>query len=128
MKILSFFVLLATAGFAENLILDNQSTYPNKQSRLEIQWASTAKEVEEGSRALVRGIKLSRAKLQSITQLGQIKLKIPNTAGYFRVLAWKKGSNEPDLLTNWVEVVPDKTYILETDHLFPAVLMCGSGC
>lgn len=47
---------------------------------------------------------------------------------YFRVLVWSDGKSEPDLLTNGVDVVPNKTYTVRDDLLVPAVLMAGTGC
>lgn len=130
MKTLLFFlsILSTTIIFGETLFLENRSSHPTEKSRLAIQWASSAKEVEEKSQALLHGAKLNTIHLSAITQLGKIKLAIPKTAEYFRILAWSKGKGKPDLLTNWVEIIPKKTYTLEADHLFPTVLMHGFGC
>ncbi len=129
MKIFFLFSLLLKATFfGDNLFLENQSTHPNKTSKIAIQWASSSKEVEEKSQALLQGTKINQLHLSSIVNSGKIKIGIPKTAEYFRVLAWSKGSGKPDLLTNWVEIIPEKTYVLEADHLFPAVLMQGFGC
>ena len=121
---------IAATGFAENLTLDNQSTYPMKHqnSKMAVQWASSAKEIEEGNQALMHGSKLNPSTLQAITKPGKIKLSIPKNAEYFRVLTWSKGDGDPDFNTNWVNIVPNKTYTLEEDHLVPSVLMSGSGC
>lgn len=130
MKIKLFFLalLITATGFAENLVLENQTSYPIKTSRMVIQWASTAKEVEEGNTALMYGLKLNPASLQELTQAGKVSLSIPQKAEYFRVLVWSKGEGDPDLHTNWVEVVPTKTYTLKAEHLVPSVLMLGTGC
>ena len=129
---LFFFSLFAfaTGGFADNIVLDNQSAYPmkNQKSKIAIQWASSAKEVEEGNSVVIHGGKLNANSMEAITQSGKINLTIPKKAQYFRILAWSKGEGEPDLLTNWVDVVPDKTYTLKADHLSPAILMLGTGC
>ncbi len=129
-KIVLFFLLVATTGFAENFILENQTSYPikNPKSKVAIQWASSAKEVEESNRVLINGSKLNPETLQPLTQSGKVNLTIPKMAEYFRVLVWSKGIGEPDLLTNWVDIVPNKTYTLKTDQLIPSVLMAGSGC
>ncbi|MBU6447072.1 MAG: hypothetical protein KGQ49_06710, partial [Verrucomicrobia bacterium] len=64
-----------------------------------------------------------------ITSQGKVRLSAPKNAEYFRILVWsKEGGGEPDLMTNWVEVVSKKHYTLTTDKLFPAVLMYGTGC
>jgi anti-sigma regulatory factor (Ser/Thr protein kinase) len=59
---------------------------------------------------------------------GKIELTIPEDMGYFRVVVWSKGKDAPDLSTNWIDIIPGKTYTLETDHLVPVVLMSGMGC
>ncbi|HSW87123.1 MAG TPA: hypothetical protein VLG49_06460 [Rhabdochlamydiaceae bacterium] len=132
-KIMLFFLpllVIATTGFAENLVLENQTAYPSKnpKSKIAIQWASTAKEVDESNKALMYGLKLNPRTLQVLTQTGTVNVRIPKNIGYFRVLAWSKGEGDPDLLTNWIEIVPNKTYTLESDHLVPSVLMLGTGC
>lgn len=126
---LSLFVVAAT-GFAENLVLENQTSYPakNQKSKMAVQWATSAKEVDEGNNAVIQGSKLNPSTLQVLTKPGKVNLSIPKQAEYFRVLVWSKGEGEPDLLTNWVDVVPNKTYTLKTDHLVPSVLMLGTGC
>ncbi len=127
---LSFLPLLAVLniGFAGNLVLDNQTTYPNKESKLTVQWASSLKDVEEENRAVVHGSKLNSSTLKTISRSGKIDLSIPKNAEYFRVLVWSKGEEGPEFLTNWVDVVPNKTYRLQTDHLVPSVLILGAGC
>ncbi len=123
-------LLVATTGFTENLVLENQTSYPvkNEKSKIAVQWASTEKEVEAGNHAIMYGLKLNPNTLQALTRTGKINLTIPNNAAYFRVLVWSKGEGEPDLHTNWVDIVPNKTYKIDTDHLVPSVLMSGSGC
>ena len=132
-KIMLFFFSLlavATTGFADNLVLENQTSYPakNQKNKMAIQWATSAKEVDESNKALLHGTKLNPDTLQVITQSGRINVSIPKKAEYFRVLAWSKGEGDPDFHTNWVDVVPNKTYTLEADHLVPSVLMSGTGC
>ena len=127
---LSLLLIGTTAGFAENLVLENQTDYPlkNQKSKMAVQWASSAKEVDEGNNALLNGSKLNSKTLQVLHQSGKVALSIPKKAEYFRVLAWSKGEGDPDFLTNWVEIVPNKTYTLKTEHLVPTVLMSGTGC
>ena len=132
-KIALFFLsllVIATTGFAENLVLDNQTSYPakNQKAKIAVQWANSAKEVDEGNNAILQGSKVNTKTLKVLNQPGMVNLKVPKTAEYFRVLVWSKGDGAPDLHTNWVEIVPNKTYTLQTDHLVPSVLMQGSGC
>ena len=129
-KIILFFLSLfaITTGFAESLQLVNQTPYPLKNSKIAVQWATSAKEVEECNNALMYGLKLNPGTLKVLTKSGKINLSIPKEAECFRVLVWSKGEGEPDLHTNWVDIVPDKTYTLKTDHLVPSVLMSGTGC
>lgn len=57
----------------------------------------------------------------------QIQLTPPERARYFKVWVWSNSGNRPGLLTNWVEVIPNKTYTVKQDQLMPAVLLSGSG-
>lgn len=132
-KFMLFYLSLlaaATTGFAENIVLENQTSYPleNQKSKIAIQWATSGKDVDEGNNALINGTKLNPDTLQVLTESGKVNLSIPEKAEYFRVLVWSKGEGEPDLLTNWVDIVPNKTYTLKKDHLVPAILMLGTGC
>lgn len=130
MKKILLFVLLGVAAFAENFILDNQTDYPlpEGKSKMAIQWAASAREVQEKNEALIQAIKLNPDALQALSQQGKVKLNIPKQTEYFRVLVWPKGKGSPEFLTNWVEVIPNTTYLLTGDHLVPAVLMIGMGC
>lgn len=128
MKKLIFFLLCLGTGFADSFILENITNHPTKSSRMAIQWASSAREIEEGNQALRQGLKIASASLQAVSQIGAIRFTAPAKAEYFRVLVWSKGKGEPDLHTNWVQIVPDKTYTLDADHLVPSVLMSGMGC
>lgn len=132
MKKLLFFLSLlvvTTTGFAENLVLENQTSYSkNQKSKIAIQWATTAKEVDDGNKAMINGSALNPDTIQILSQSKKIKLSIPKNAEYFRILAWSQGEGDPDFLTNWVDVVPNKTYTLQEDHLVPSVLMLGTGC
>lgn len=122
-KIMLFCLLLATAtGFADNLVLENLS----ERSKITIQWANSAREVEEANKALVYGPPLNQSTLQAITQPGKVTVNIPSKAQYFRVLTWV--DNKPDFLTNWIDIVPNKTYTLKADQLVPIALMSGTGC
>jgi len=130
LRLLIASLLFTTGAFADQLILENLSNYPQqkKSSKIAVQWANSAREIEEGNQALVAGTKLNPSTMQYITKTGEIKLTIPPKAEYFRVLAWSNGQGEPDFHTNWVEIIPNKSYTLEADHLVPTVLMSGMGC
>ncbi len=129
-RIFWLFFLFMTTGFAENLVLDNQTGYPakNQESKMAIQWATSAKEMEEGNRALKHGFKLNADTMQILPRSGKIQVTIPKKAEYFRILVWSKGEGDPDLHTNWVDIVPNKTYTLKADQLVPSVLILGMGC
>lgn len=131
MKKLFFFLLvvLSTTGFADTFLFKNQTSCPSKKipSKMAIQWASSAKEVDEENKAVLHG-KLNPDTLYVLDKAGTVKVAIPPAAAYFRVVVWSKDQEDPDLLTNWVDVVPNKTYTLKEDHLVPAVLMSGTGC
>lgn len=128
MKKICTFLFLTTCLFAENIFLDNKTAYPAKQSKMAIQWADSAKEVDEYNKALMYGKKINRDKLQPISQIGKVKLTIPKKAHQFRVLVWSDSSKEPDYSTNWIDITDGKTYTLENDYLIPVVIMPGSGC
>ena len=128
MKKICLFLFLTSSLFAESITLDNQSAYPTKQSKMAVQWANTAREVDESNKTLMNEGKLNPSTLQPISQTGEVKLTLPKKAEQFRVLVWLKGSKEPDYTTNWIHISEGKTYTLETDYLIPVVLMSGSGC
>lgn len=123
-------LLLATTGFAQDIILDNQTSYPNKdqKTKIAIQWVDSAKEVDDNNKALMYGFKLNPSIIQNIAQSGKVNLNIPEKAKHFRILAWLKEGGSPDFITNWVDIEPNKIYSLKQDHLTPTVLMVGSGC
>ena len=131
-KIVLFFFSLLAAGvvFADSFVLTNQvnNTVKNKKFRIAIQWAASAKEVEESNRSIKQRIKLDPRSLLVLTQEGKINLAIPKNMEYFRVLAWSNDGAQPDLLTNWVDIIPNKTYTLNENQLTPLALMSGMGC
>ena len=129
-RIAAFFIFFAVAAFSDHFILENETSYPlqHEHSKMAIQWASSAKEVQEHNQSSIAGTKLNPETLQAIAKQGKTKLSIPKNAQYFRVVVWLKGEGSPALLTNWVELVPNKSYRLKSDHLIPAVLMSGMGC
>ncbi|HHF7344875.1 TPA: hypothetical protein ACPSKB_001287 [Legionella feeleii] len=131
-KIMTCFLslIVTSVGFAATIVFDNKTTFPLKdqKSRIAVQWATTAKEMQKENKALIYGLKLNSDSLQIVSQTGKSELDLPKNASHFRILVWSKGVGEPDLLTNWVSVVPNKTYTLEKDQLVPAALMSGVGC
>src|SRR5947199_40466 len=76
MKLLILFVLFAQASvFAENIVLDNRSGYPqkNQKSKIAVQWAVTAREVDEANKAIMHGYQMKPETFQDITQGGKIE-------------------------------------------------------
>ena len=129
--LLSFLsILVVSTGFANSLVLNNQVFNPasHHQAKMAVQWAISAKEIEESNISLKQGIKLKLNALHFLRAAGKNKLDIPKKAEYFRVLMWSKNTIQPDFLTNWVELQSDKTYHLTKKHLIPIVLMTGTGC
>lgn len=127
MKKIFLFLALASIGFAEQIVLDNETSYPSNRSKIAVQWATSAKEVQENNHASLHGLKM-KGNMQVLKQSGKIDLKVPKKAGYFRVLVWSKGEGDPDFVTNWIDIEPNKTYTLTDDYLTPTVLMSGMGC
>jgi hypothetical protein len=128
MKKIVLFFLFTTTLAAESITFDNQTDYPTKQSKMAIQWVTSAREVDENNKILLHGEHINPATLQNISQRGKIKLTLPQKAQQFRVLVWSQGTKEPDYTTNWIDITPDKTYTLENDCLIPVVLLAGTGC
>lgn len=128
--VLFFFSMLTVAAFADTLVLENFTSYPmeHPKSKLAVQWATSAREVDQANKAITYGSKLNPATLEMVTHSGKITLTIPPNAEHFRIVAWSTNTDDPDLLTNWVDVVPNKVYKVEKDHLVPTVLMSGTGC
>ncbi len=126
--VISIFVV--TTGFSESFVLNNQTSVPTdkQKSKVAIQWAASAKEVDESNNRIRQGLRLNPDKLHLLTKRGKIHLSIPKKAEYFRVMVWSKGELGPDFLTNWVDIIPNKIYTLNKDHLIPTILMAGTGC
>src|SRR5579872_7177717 len=113
--VLFFFSLLFTSvGFADSFVLNNQVAH--NKFRIAIQWASSVKEINEYNNRIKQRAKLNPSSLQVLARVGKINVNIPTNMEYFRVLAWSKGARgRPDLLTNWVDITPNKTYTLNED-------------
>jgi hypothetical protein len=125
-----FSFLLAIGGFAQNLQVDNQTSYPESRakSKIAVQWATTAKEVADQNNALMTSEPLNTTTMKMLATQGKTNVTVPNDAEYFRVLVWTNGKGDPDYLSNWVDIVPNKTYSIQDEDLSPAVLMSGMGC
>src|SRR5690242_15956144 len=116
-KILIALLFFTVSAFAEQFVLDNQTSYPAKNQKIAIQWAQSAQEVDVSNKSLMHDADFTPDQLQVLKQKGKNTLTIPNNANYFRIVAWSNGEDSPDFTTNWIDVVPGKTYILKTDHL-----------
>lgn len=119
---------MASTALANGFVLDNKTNYPgnNTAEKIAIQWVASTEATQKNNKLLLNDLDLSS--ILMLSKKGQIKLKPPLDVHYFRVLVWSTGKQEPDLLTNWVSIVPDKIYTLNQDYLIPAVLMSGAGC
>ncbi|HHT0591639.1 TPA: hypothetical protein ACTXXA_001302 [Legionella anisa] len=120
----------ASTALATQIMLDNKTNYPQKNNlgRIAVQWVTSAEAIQESNKTIINGSELDLNSLMTLSQKGQIKLTLPNNANYFRVVVWSTGKRKPDLLTNWVDVVPNKTYSVNQDQLASAILMSGAGC
>lgn len=125
-----FFFFLVNSSYAEYFVLNNQAFNPraNQKSKIAIQWASASPEVMTSNKQVREGLKLSSKRLKFLNQKGNINLDIPKNAKYFRIVLWSKGGENADFITNWIDIVPNKTYTLNSDHLVPLALMAGTGC
>jgi hypothetical protein len=122
MKFFAACLFFTTTLFADSFILENKTSY-----KIAVEWASSARMVQESNDLLMQGESVALSKLYRPRQT-KTTIAIPSNASYFRVLVWQVKKGAPDLLTNWVEIVPDKTYLLTEDHLTPVLLMNGMGC
>lgn len=123
-------LLVFSTGFAENIMINNKTPYPskNQSSKIAIQWATTGREIQKANKDLIYGLTLDPGSLQPITKSGKLELNMPKNAKHFRVLVWSKDHESPDFLTNWINIIHNASYTLETDQLISAVLMSGAGC
>lgn len=121
---------MATTAHSEQFMIDNQTAYPARHQKFNIavQWANSSKDIEVKQPVTAQGLKKHSVTLKLLTQIGKINISSPNKAEYFRVLVWSKSTNDPTFVTNWVNIVPNKTYTLNKEHLIPVALMAGTGC
>ncbi|HHP7842943.1 TPA: hypothetical protein ACSHSZ_001836, partial [Legionella pneumophila] len=112
------------------IVIYNKTNYPVKDNsrKIAVQWVATVEATQKANKIIINGSKLNLNSLKIITQKGKTQLTLPNDSHYFRVVVWSTGKQQPDLLTNWVDIVPNKTYIINQDQLVPAILMSGTGC
>jgi hypothetical protein len=115
-------LLLFSSLFADSITLENKSTHP----KIAVQWASSARVAQDSNDALMQGDPLPKDLYYPRKEIS--KITIPANASYFRIVAWDSKNKNPDYLTNWVEIVPDKTYEIDDEHLTPVLLMNGMGC
>ena len=118
----SLFLLFASALFSDSFTLENKTSF----KKIAIQWASSARVAQESNESLMQEDPLPKDLYY--LHRSSSKVDIPSTASYFRLLVWEGKEKEPHLLTNWVEIVPDKTYSIKEEHLTPILLMNGMGC
>lgn len=121
MKSLLVFLFFMVSLSAENFILENKTSY----QKIAVQWAPSARAVQESNDALMQGEAPSNL---HYPREGVATITVPKAATYFRVLAWRAKEKMPDHLTNWVELVPGKSYSLKDEHLTPVLLLNGMGC
>ena len=123
-------MFMTIALCADKFTLDNQTDYPAKDhhSKIAIQWANSADEVQANNNPASFDEMMASANLYTIDKTGKVTVKSPANAKYFRVVAWTTSDKTPNHITNWVEIKEDKTYTLDNDHLTSAALMSGMGC
>ncbi|KTC92258.1 hypothetical protein [Legionella cincinnatiensis] len=122
--------LMASGVFGSNIVLENKTDYPEKGKlgKIAVQWAVSAKAIQKANKSILNGSTFNSSSLVMLSQKGKIQLITPNDARYFRLVAWSNDNNEPEFLTNWVDIVPNKTYVVNQNQLVPRVLMAGAGC
>lgn len=131
-KIFIFLCLsyMTSSIFANSIMLDNKTNYPQKNQfgKIAVQWVASVKEVQKANQSMLNDATLNANSLMILAKKGKIKLISPNNARYFRVIAWSNDKEKPDLLTNWVDIIPNKTYVVNQNQLVPRILMSGAGC
>ena len=93
-----------------------------------MQWVVSAKAIQKANENTVRDLALNPGSLMFINQKGATRLDIPNKARYFRLVVWTSYKKKPDLLTNWVNIVANKIYVVNQNQLITKALAAGSGC
>lgn len=121
MKFLALFLCFTASLLADSFTLENKTSF----QKIAIQWASCARVAQESNDALLQG---ELPKGLYYPKKVTAKVKIPSGASYFRLLVWESKEKNPTFLTNWVVIVPDKTYLIDDEHLTPILLLNGMGC
>ena len=77
-------MFIGTTGFAESFVLNNTAPYPasNHTSKMAIQWATSARDVDDNNNIVRKGLTLNPDSLKVLTQVGSINLDIPKKAEY----------------------------------------------
>lgn len=125
-KLMKFFALcffFSATLFADHIILKNETSF----SKIAVQWASSARMAQESNDTLMQRNPIPPASLSHLHQ-NKETVSIPKNTAYFRVLIWNSAQKYPEFLTNWVELVPGKSYLLKEEHLTPLLLLNGMGC
>lgn len=122
--------LVTSVALGHSIVVNNETNYPieGKLGKIAVEWAASNIEIQNANKAIMQGKSLAPSSLKQLTQIGKNRLSLPDTARYFRIVAWSSNQREPDLLTNWVEVMPNKIYTIKQDELSEAALIFGSGC
>ena len=128
--ILLCFSFMTSVVFANSIVLDNKTDYPknDKFGKIAVEWAASAKAIEKANKNILNGKSINSNSLTMLTQKGRVELSSPNNAKYFRLVVWSNDKQEPGLLTNWVYITPNKTYVVNQKQLVPKVLLSGTGC
>lgn len=129
--VISFFLcFINSLVFADTITIDNLSNYPSTTStdKMMVQWATTAEATQKINETIINDQILDANAMTALTQKGKSQLTLPTDARYFRIMVWIGKAQGPDFLTNWVAIIPGKTYELQQNQLVPKIMMTGSGC
>ncbi|MBL7479585.1 hypothetical protein [Legionella bononiensis] len=128
--ILLCFSFMTSFVFANSIVIDNKTDYPtnDKFGKIAVEWAASAKAIQKANKNILNGKSINPNSLTMLTQNGRVELSSPNNAKYFRLVVWSNDKQEPALLTNWVYISPNKTYVVNQKQLVPKVLLSGTGC
>lgn len=131
-KILVYFSLyfMVSVVLANNIVLKNDTNYPEKgkPGTIGVQWATSTEDTQKANKGITNDSIIDLSLMKVLSQKGHTQLSPPEHSQYFRVVVWSTGKDKPDFVTNWVNIIANKTYIVKQDQLIPAVLMSGAGC
>ena len=118
---------MTTALFAEMITIDNMTSYPDKKhSMMGIQWANSTQEINQ--KMIKTMYQSDEESNKALSKAGKNTINVPSSANYFRICVWGNDQTTPEYVTSWILIVPDKSYTLKQNNLYPAVLSSGSGC